>query len=445
MKKYNKKEFNKVNIPSREKGDMSRRNFLFGAGSLVIGGALGGGLLSGCKEEVTTTKMITTTKTVSVPTTVEVPVTSTVTETAYSTVTEMTTETVTETATITGTAAEAKTVTITDAAGREITVNLPVQRVAYLHPAIAEGLVIINAWDRVIAKDNYTFDNLIFPGLEDMPILPYFESGSIDYEKILEIQPDVLLVLPAAGSIDLNEAISKLEPEIPIISVFDTNDADTWSKGIALLGAIMQKEEEAQEFASFVQGIEDSVVAKTAGLVEAEKPSVLLKISGWTIDQFSSFSNEFAPVKKLVEVTGAVNLAADLPSTGGWVENIDPEWLITSEYDYVLVDIWKSYYPGAMGVGVLDTSTAQTIHDDLTAMNVFEGSKPVIDGHFYLMDHEMIMSIRYPMLLAYAAKAFHPELFADLDPDVVMHDYLTRFIRIESEPDECGLFFYPEV
>lgn len=438
MKKYNKNQFDKTIDAHKKKGEISRRHFLLGAGSLVFGGALGGGLLSGCKQEVTT-QTVSTTKTVSIPTTVEVPVMTTVTETAYSTVTEMTTETVTETA------AEVKTVTITDAAGREITVNLPVERVAYLHPAIAESLVIVNAWDRVIAKDNYTFDTLIFPGLDNMPVLPYFESGSVDYEKIIELQPDVLLVLPTAGGIDLNEAISKLEPEIPVISVFDTNDADTWSKGIELLGAVMQREEEAQAFASFVQSIEDSVTAKTSGLVEADKPSVLLKISGWTIDQFSSFSNEFAPVKKLVDVTGAVNLAADLPSMGGWVENIDPEWLVTQDYDYVLVDIWESYYPRAMGVGVLDTSAAQTILEDLTAMNVFEGSKPVIDGHFYLMDHELIMSIRYPMLLAYAAKAFHPELFIDFDPDAVMQDYLTRFIRIEADPIESGLFFYPKL
>ncbi|NLL89906.1 MAG: hypothetical protein GX226_02220, partial [Dehalococcoidales bacterium] len=57
MKKHNKKQFNRVNKNDNcqsERGDMSRRHFLLGAGSLVFGGALGGGLLSGCKEEVTT-------------------------------------------------------------------------------------------------------------------------------------------------------------------------------------------------------------------------------------------------------------------------------------------------------------------------------------------------------------------------------------------------------
>ena len=55
-----------------EKGEISRRDFLIGAGSVVVGGAIGAGitypLVAG--KEVEKTKTVEITKTVEVPTTV---------------------------------------------------------------------------------------------------------------------------------------------------------------------------------------------------------------------------------------------------------------------------------------------------------------------------------------------------------------------------------------
>jgi len=60
-----------VNAEQKEPGEVSRRDFLVGAGTVVVGGAIGAGLLSGCGETVTTTVKETSTKTV--PTTVTAP------------------------------------------------------------------------------------------------------------------------------------------------------------------------------------------------------------------------------------------------------------------------------------------------------------------------------------------------------------------------------------
>jgi iron complex transport system substrate-binding protein len=443
MKKYNKKQFNKVNPAAKEKGEMSRRHFLLGAGSVVIGGALGGGLLSGCKEEVTTTKVVSSTMTVSVPTTVEVPVTSTVTETSLSTVTE--TSTVTQTSTVTETAAEAKTITVTDSLGREVTLNLPVNRVSYLHPTIAEGLRIIDAWDRVISVDITTTNEVFFPNLAELPVLSYTESGAIDYESIIALEPDILFVLATPGSFDMDALVAAMEPEIPVVFVFDTYDVNTWSSGIELLGKIMQKEDEAQEFIGFCQQIEESVTSKTTGLAADEMPSYFLKVPGWTTDQFCTFTDEFAFVKKLGETTGAVNIAADLPSTGGWVENVDVEWLMTREYEHILVNVWVSITAGLIGYNVLDTAALEAYREELMQLDAFSLSQAVADENVYITDTFFMTTPRYFILMLYAAKMFHPELFEDLDPEAAHQEYLTRFMRIDFNLDESGVFFYPEV
>ncbi|MFA5605446.1 MAG: molybdopterin-dependent oxidoreductase [Dehalococcoidales bacterium] len=63
------------NEETKKTSEVTRRDFLVGAGTVVVGGAVGAGLLSGCGETVTTTVKETTTKTV--PTTIGTTVTET--------------------------------------------------------------------------------------------------------------------------------------------------------------------------------------------------------------------------------------------------------------------------------------------------------------------------------------------------------------------------------
>jgi len=386
--------------------------------------------------------MITATKTVSVPTTVEVPVTTTVTETSYLTNTSIVTSTVTQTATVTDSGA--KTITVTDSAGREVTLNLPINRVVYLHPTVAEGLRIVDAWYKGIAVDNYTTNNLFFPNLDSLPVIAMSESGAIDYEAIITLQPDVVFVLATPGHYDVEALIAALEPEIPVVTVFDIYDADAWAPGIELLGKIMQKEEEAQEFVEFCRGIEGNVSSRTSSLSDEEKPNIFIKVPGYTADQFSTYTNEFAFIANLMAVTGAVNVAADLPSTGGWVENIDIEWLIAQPYEYILVTLWDSLNPGVLGYAVQDTVAAQEYHDEMMQLDAFSASQAIADGNLYLTDTNLTTTPRYFILMEYMAKMLHPELFTDLDPEATHQDYLTRFMRVDFNLEKSGVFYYPE-
>jgi len=89
------------NEEQKNSGEVSRRDFLVGAGTVVVGGAIGAGLLSGCGETVTTTVKETSTKTV--PTTVTVGGGGAV--------------TVTETTTVGGDGAVTVTKTVTEPGG----------------------------------------------------------------------------------------------------------------------------------------------------------------------------------------------------------------------------------------------------------------------------------------------------------------------------------------
>ena len=69
-----------VKDKGKEKGEVTRRDFLTGAGAVVIGGAIGAGIaipLVGGGDGEVTTKTIEVTKTVDVTKTVQVPTTVT--------------------------------------------------------------------------------------------------------------------------------------------------------------------------------------------------------------------------------------------------------------------------------------------------------------------------------------------------------------------------------
>ncbi len=51
----------------KQSGEVSRRDFLVGSGTVIVGGAIGAGLLSSCKGDTTT---VTQTTTKTVPTTI---------------------------------------------------------------------------------------------------------------------------------------------------------------------------------------------------------------------------------------------------------------------------------------------------------------------------------------------------------------------------------------
>ena len=44
---------------------------------------------------------------------------------------------------------------------------------------------------------------------------------------------------------------------------------------------------------------------------------------------------------------------------------------------------------------------------------------------------------------AYLAKWFYPELFEDLDPKAIHQEYLTRFLHLDYDLGEHGVFAYP--
>jgi iron complex transport system substrate-binding protein len=333
--------------------------------------------------------------------------------------------------------------TLVDSADRIVTVNKPEERIVFTNQAMTEGISLLGACDRVVGREYFIPAPELFPELMELdpvngPMGPY----DVDYEKVFELDPDIFLTgyVPVPG---LEDVMATLEPEIPVVAL-NFYEPHTLAENTRKLRYVLNTEEKGEEFIAWYEGVTNSIEEKASGLSEEDKPRVFMKLTGWTPEELGTFTDEMPYVKYLFETTGAINIAADLPGPGGWVPDVDLEWLTEQNPDTIVASIRPDFYPGSFGYEIDDDSVAIAIRDEIMAMDVFAEGKAVEKGKVYLYHCDLISTPRCVVGMAYWAKWFHPELFSDLDPQAIHQQYLTDFLGLDYDLEEHGVFVYPE-
>lgn len=331
---------------------------------------------------------------------------------------------------------QSNVVTITDCNGRTVTVATPVKRIAFSIFSTAEALKIVGAWDLVVGIDGYTFDNIIFDNLDALPRISR-NGYDLNYEKLFELNIDLLLTAEIAAS-GLDQMLSRLEPSIPV-AVLNFGDPSRFDESLKKLGILLGKEKAAEEYLDWYHGVIDQIAQRTSTL-KKEALTRYFQTSTYA-GNITTFSDAKAGMPFRNKLTGSVNIAAHLPSINGWVQFVKPEWIVMQPID-VIVNF--DYFSDGYGVGVTD-DTAVKLHRETIIRNpVYANTEAVKANRLY-----MIMGIcwgtpRNIVGFSYMAKWFHPELFSDFDPEKIHQEYLTRFMKIECELNEQGVFVYPK-
>lgn len=335
-------------------------------------------------------------------------------------------------------------VTFTDAMGREITLDKPAESIAEQAWGVAEALKIVGAWDKVVAKDGYISDPQFYPNVEKIPNISPYNSFDLDYEKIMEINPDVMIIENRDyGKETLNQDIEMLEPEVKVIVLEFTNPY-TMAENFEKLGYITGNSEKAKEYGDYYTGIVTPIIEKTSMLSETEKPNVFIKAAGYTADQMCTYGSEMEGWNNMMKICGGKNVASDLPFAFG---DFDKEWLVDSDIDVFIDDIWDVYYPETFGYHATNPSQSrekgQEMIDEIKNNELFSGTDAVKNNRVYLQNCDLSGTIRQVILIPYLAKWLHPELFGDLNPEEIHQEYLNRFIGADYNLNDVGLFAYP--
>lgn len=336
-------------------------------------------------------------------------------------------------------------ITIIDSSGTEVEIPRPVERIVIAYPTIGEPIRLLGAWDKVVGRDFYTTDEVLFPGASELPcVVGPMGHYLINYEKVFELDPDLFLTMamPIPG---LETVRDKLEPEIPVVALNFENPA-TLAENMRKLGLILGKEKEADEYIDFYQRVVNGITEKTARIPEAEKPRMFF----WPLNydyasRYMTYGKSFSSaLEAQVEIVGGINIAEDLP---GAYPYVNPEWLAEQDIDVIIGHVSPMVIRGIFGYEVDDATVAQNTIDWIMNKDkdpVLAGSDAVKDRRVYLYQNELVGSPKFVVALAYMAKWCHPELFPDLDPREIHQEYLTRFMGIDYDLSKHGVLFYPE-
>ena len=135
---------------------------------------------------------------------------------------------------------------------------------------------------------------------------------------------------------------------------------------------------------------------------------------------------------KMINWAGAKNIFADALRS---FVIVDPETVLERNPQIILQDSRRA----PLGHGIVATEPLTNYLAVFVDRPGWEGIDAVRDGRVYLISHAIGGGTGKFIGTLFFARLFHPELFADIDPDAVLQEYYLRFHGQTFD----GIFIYP--
>ena len=325
-----------------------------------------------------------------------------------------------------------KELTVVDTIDRIVTVKKPVKRIATFWPYSADVTRLLGEHDKlVIVSSSIKKRPVYFPELSKLPSI----SRPYDCEAILSLNPDLAITYRS------DVLTHHLDEKLPGVSVVTLEFLNEWDikEEIQKLGYILGKEERAKEYIDdFYDKYISFIRTQTEELSEEEKPKVYVEY--WK--PYHTYGSKGSG-HSIIEVAGGKNIFADIPE---YTATVDPEEVLARNPDIIT----RRAYASATKTGKIsyeaDTpSDLQALRDEIMSRPELANVNAVKNKRVYIADGYLMTSIHQPIGIVYYAKFCQPELFEDLDPETIHHEYLDRFCSLDYDLDEHGVFMYPPI
>ncbi len=323
-------------------------------------------------------------------------------------------------------------ITVIDNAGNEVTIPKPVRSLIALDMGtVYSTLRAIKAEGTVVASNEYvTRNKAFFPVLSTLPC--FGTQGQVDNEKIVELKPDVIFCTPSFYSL-LHDTIID---EFPVVQI-ETNTIED----IRMLGAIVDKEEETDEYVKWITGYTDIIDQRVSTLKEEDLQGVFVYYGGEygmaPPPPYGTFGKDNCR-NPLIKRAGGRSLSENIP--GDWI-TVDAEWVLTQDPPLIIRNVYIISDWPEMGYSVTDLSGAKTLMENIIHQPAFEGSNAVRNENVYMIYGDLFTDCWF-VALTYLAVWLQPELFGDLDPVEMHQEFITRFQGLNYDVQEQGVFSY---
>ena len=293
-------------------------------------------------------------------------------------------------------------VTVTDQAGREVTIEEEPQRLVSGYYISTSALIALDLDEKLVGieakADRRAIYRLSAPELIDLPDVG--TAKEFDLEGCAALEPD-LVILP----VKLESAAETLEDMgIPVLLVNPENQ-EMLESMISLIAAATDTEDNAQALLDF-SAAQEAMLTKT--LADEETPSVYLAGNSSLL----STAGDAMYQSDLIRLAGGVNAASEITDTY-WAE-ISYEQLLTWNPEYIIL-----------------ASDADYTVDDVMADANLANCTAVVDGNVYQMPNRAeAWDSPVPggiLGAVWLANVLHPDVMTEADCSTLIEEYYENF------------------
>jgi iron complex transport system substrate-binding protein len=339
-------------------------------------------------------------------------------------------------------AAQAAPVQVTDAVGRTVTVDAPVERVVPVFnyeefTAIAGK----DAWNKVVAynrKPWETYRHSIWrryadaiPRLVDLPDVGHPEDNTFSVEKVLAVRPQVVL-MPQWGYATHAAAIEQLAAVgIPTV-VIDYN-AQILERHIAstlAIGKVMGSDDRARDLVELYKREVADVQRRVASAPQGDKrPTVYLEVA---MEGPEVAGSTFTTTMwgRVLDMVGAENVAKGRLSAAQAPMN--PEAVLAANPDVIFLagSSWRNQ-PRSVRLGYeVDEAGARASLQPYLDRPGWRTLKAVQNRRVYAIQHGLARTLFDFTAMQMIAKQLYPAAFSDVDPIANLKAYHERWLPI---------------
>lgn len=335
-------------------------------------------------------------------------------------------------------------IAITDIAGRAVTIERPIKRIllgegrqllalALLHP---DPVALLAGWPGDLPRQDpktYASYRAKYPQLENVAIVGRGTADTFSVEQSLAVKPDVAIFSGGYGpSVRSTEIIERMEAAgVPVVFIdFVARPLENTVPSIRILGRILAREPTADAYIAFYEGHMRRIADRLAE-AKPRRPNVFMHAHAGLGDCCNSPGR--ATIGAFIDAAGGHNIATDILKQPFGQLNL--EYVISKAPD-IYVGTGGIHLIGkgglVMGPGIEAATSREALaqvvrHPGLAALDAVQKGR--VFGLWHLFANVPTNFLAVEAL----ARWFHPELFADVDPEASLRELNTRFLPVPLE------------
>lgn len=317
------------------------------------------------------------------------------------------------------TSEDGSTITVTDMAGREVTIPNEVKSVATFGSVgvlnafvecMGKGDLIVNQMPANFTKnDNWAMQYKFAPQIADGPVLE--TADGVDIEATLLLKPDLCVTMT-------EETAQQLEENGLACVVLSWNDPEDVKLAVTLMGEVLDAQDRAAEYNQYFDDMVAKAAERTGALAEEDRVKAIY-------GDVESLTNPHVISEWWIETAGGISVTKEAHTKN------------SLEYTREDLLLWNPQVIFSSNHDV-DAIRADANIADLTA--IVEDRIYVVPTVAHVWGNR---TVEQPLTVMWAMNRMYPDLYADDELAQDIHDFYSNFFKYDMTDEEVqGIINY---